>query len=237
LADPATGKKTRLPSVTTLLGLLDKPALKRWAANTAADYATDNWDELAAQAPSQRRAAIAAAPWTERDKAAAKGTAIHALAERLLAGEAVEVPEVIVGKVNAVARFLEANPLGRAFTEARVWADSDQELGLCGYAGTADLMGLHPKYGSVLLDWKTGSGPWPDMALQLAGYASADWLVIDGTDAPMPRVDTLGIVMVRETGCELHLVDPESRAAARARFELLRAMRELPEPGFQMEVA
>jgi hypothetical protein len=93
LADPDTGKKQRLTSVTTLIKQLDAPALKRWAANTAADYAVDHWDDLAQLSWSERRSAIAGAPWQARDKAAAKGTAIHAMAEDLLHGRPVDCPD------------------------------------------------------------------------------------------------------------------------------------------------
>jgi hypothetical protein len=235
LADPDTGKKTRLPSVTTLLGQLDKPALKKWAARTAADFAIDHWDNLATEPPSQRHAAIANAPWVSRDTAAAKGTAVHALAERLLLGEAVEVPETIATKVNHVARWLEQTSLTNVLSEVRVWTDLDDDLRMCGYAGTSDMIANHPIYGRCILDWKTGSGPWPEMAVQLAAYAAADHLVIGDQDTRMPRVDTLGVVMVRESGCELHLIPPDSQQVAAERFELLRMLRLIPEPYLRQE--
>ena len=237
LADPTTGKKSRLTSVTTLLGQLDKPQLKRWAANTAGDFAADHWDELATLTPSARAKQIAAAPWQSRDKAAAKGTAIHALAERLLAGEPAEVPADLAPKVEAVARWLERNPLSGACPEMRVWSEPDDDMGLCGYAGTADLMGAHPRWGVTLLDWKTGTGVYPEYAVQLAAYAAADWAVFDGQDMAMVRPDTLVVAHVTPEGVNAHLVDPESRALAHARFDLLRALRLLDEPSLTMEVA
>lgn len=236
LADPDTGKKQRLPSVTTLLKLLDKPQLKRWAANTAADFAIDHWNDLAALSPSERRNEIAGAPWRQRDRAAAKGTVIHAMAETLLDGGKVDAPESVLAKVRALAGWLEANPMAGSVAEVRVWSEPDDDLGLAGYAGTFDLLAVHPRHGRVLLDWKTGSGPWPEMAMQLAAYAAADWAVLDGEDQPMPRVDTLGIVMVGVDGCDLHLVDAQARRDATCRFELLRALRAIPEPTLTMEV-
>jgi hypothetical protein len=235
LADPDTGKKERLPAVSTLLNTLAKPALTQWAARVAAAYATDHWDELALQPLSARRAAIAAAAKVTKDTAAAKGTAVHALAERLLAGETVEVPDVIAGKVNHVARWLEAQQLTHVLTECRVWTEPDDDLRMCGYAGTADMIAAHPVYGRCILDWKTGSGPWPEKAIQLAAYATADHLVIGDQDTRMPRVDTLGVVMVRESGCELHLIPPDSQQAAAERFELLRMLRLIPEPYLRQE--
>lgn len=228
---------TPLVSVTTLLGQLDKPALKRWAAQTAADFAADHWDELAALTPTARAKQIAAAPWQDRDRAAASGTAIHAMAEQMLAGQAVEVPAELVGKVEAVARWLERNDVAGALSEARVWSEPDDDMGLVGYAGTADLMATHARYGRLLLDWKTGKGVWPEMAVQLAGYADADWVVVDGDDMRLGPIDTWAIAHVTPAGLDLHVVDAESKRLASARFELLRMLRAVDEPSLRMEVA
>lgn len=235
LADPDTGRKQRLTSVTTLLAQLDKPALKRWAANTAADYATDHWDELAGMAPSKRRAAIAGAPWQASGKAAARGTAIHAVAEELIAGRPVEVPDDLRGHVEGLARWIEASGFRSQDTECMVWSDADDDLGLCGYAGTFDALGTHPRHGSILVDWKTSSGVWPEFAVQLAGYAAADWLVHDGADVAMLRTEALAVAHIRPDGTDLHLIPPGDRAMAAQRFELLRALKYTPEPTFQME--
>lgn len=237
LRDPATGKKERLPSVTTLLGQLDKPALKRWASGVAADYATDNWDELTAMRPSERRAAISGAPWASRDRAAASGTAIHAMAEQLLAGQPVEVPEEISAKVEAVARFLERASLIKVAAECMVWSAPDDELGLCGFAGTFDLLAEHPSRGRMLLDWKTGKGVYGEYAVQLAAYRSADWLVYGGVDVAMPVVDSMAVAHVTPGGVDLHMVAPDQVPAAVERFALLRALRAIPEPELRMELA
>ena len=235
LADPITGKKQRLTSVTTLLSQLDKPALKRWAANTAADYATDHWDDLAGMPPSKRRAAIAGAPWQTSSKAAARGTAIHAMAEDLIAGRPVEVPDELTGAVQGLARWIEASGFRATDTECMVWSEEDPDLGLCGFAGTFDALGVHPRHGTVLIDWKTSSGVWPEFAVQLGGYESADWIVQDGQDMALPRPDAIAVAHIRPDGTDLHLVPPAERHLAGQRFELLRALKNLSEPTFQQE--
>lgn len=235
LVDPDTGKKERVTSVTTLLSQLDKPALKRWAANTAADYATDHWDELAALAPSKRRAAISGAPWQSRDKAAAEGTALHAMAEDLVAGRPVEVADELRGQVEGLARWIERSGFRATDTECRVWSEADDELGMVAFAGTFDAMGAHPRHGTLLVDWKTGSGVWPEYGIQLAAYASADWIVTDDTDMAMPRPDALAVAHVRPDGTDLHVLTPAERVIAAQRFELLRMLRALPDPTLQME--
>ena len=148
LCDPTTGRWEKVPSVTTLLSQLDKPALKRWAATTAAEYAVDNWDHLTGLSPAERRKTIAGAPWQARDKAAAKGTFIHALAEDLIAGRPVEVPDELTGKVQGLARWLEASRINVVLSEARVWTEPDPEFDACGYAGTFDAIATHPRHGT-----------------------------------------------------------------------------------------
>lgn len=235
LADPDRGRKTRITSVSTLTSLLDKPALKRWAANTAADYATDHWDDLTAMAPSLRRKEIAGAPWQTRDKKAARGTAVHAMAEELLAGKPVEVPDDLRGHVEGLARWLEASGIRVLQSEAMVWSEEDPDLGLCAYAGRFDALTLHPRHGPTLIDWKTSSGVWPEHAIQLAGYGSAEWIVTDDQDQPMPRIATLAVAHIRPDGTDLHVVPAESRRSAVQRFELLRSLKALPEPTLDME--
>lgn len=236
LRDEGTGRKQRLTSVTTLLGLLAKPALIDWAARTAADYACDHWDDLGHEPISKRRDAIRLAHKQSRDKAAAKGTAIHSLAEQMVRGEPVEVPEDLLPKVQGLARWWQANPtLTVVAAEAQVWSEADDELGLCGFAGTFDLLVSCPRRGLGLLDLKTGSGVYGEYGVQIAGYGSADWRVVGGTDKPMDRITWAGVLHVRTDGTDLHTLTPEDLESAAQRFELLRMLKATTEPTFQME--
>jgi hypothetical protein len=216
------GKKHRIPSVTGILKQLDKPALIKWAANSAADFATDNWDTLSALRPSERRAQIAASPWASRDRAAAKGTAIHSLAEDLLAGKPIEVPEELLPKVEGLARWLGTSGFQPTHTECLVWSDEGDFGEGTAFGGKFDALGVHPTHGRILLDWKTGTGPWPEMGMQLAAYAGAEHLVIDGRDEVMPHVDTLAVAMVGVSGTELHILT--NRGDAADAFQLLRQL-------------
>lgn len=235
LIDPDRGRWERLPSVTTLLSQIDKPALKQWASRTAAEYAVDHWDQLAALSPAERRKQIAGAPWQSRDKAAAKGTAIHSMAEDLIAGRPVDVPDELASKVQGLARWIEASRIRVVRSEAMVWTEPDPEFGSCGYAGTFDAIVEHPRHGLTLIDWKTGTGVYPEFGVQLAGYASAEWIVTNGLDVPMPHFDRLAVAHVRPDGTDLHLLDQEQRQAAEDRFHLLRSLRLADLPAFAME--
>jgi hypothetical protein len=234
LMDPDTGKRGRVPSVTTLLNQLAKPALVKWAARVAAEYAQDYWDDLALKPASERVRLITAAPEDAKNKAAAKGTHIHALAEHLLAGDAVEIPADLQDTVTGFARWWTASGFEVLQTEAMVWSEKD-DLGGCAYAGTCDLIARHPRYGRTILDWKTG-GVWPEHGVQVAAYADAEWVVHDGTDQPMttptgrPPIDTLAVARISPDGVALHILTDDQRHTASNRFLLLRALRDMPNP-------
>src|SRR2546426_12762917 len=84
----------KVPGVTTILGDgVPKPALINWAAKTTAEYAVDHWEDLSALGPSARLKELNGARFADRDAAARRGTEVHGLAERLVAGAEVEVPE------------------------------------------------------------------------------------------------------------------------------------------------
>lgn len=180
-----------------------KPALVGWAANTTADYATDHWDELADLRPSERNAALRRARWDEKDAAARRGSEVHALAERYIAGESIEPPEELVGHVDAYIDFVETWRPTELLTEAIVGNR------LYRYMGTLDMVaGLID--GKVwLLDWKTGGkGIYPEHALQLAAYRRADFYIDpDGNEQPMPKVDAAGCVWLRADGYDLVPLD------------------------------
>jgi hypothetical protein len=236
LADPDTGKKQRVTSVTTLLNLLAKPALVKWAARSAADYAVNEWDHLAAMPPMDRQKAIAGAPDLAKNTAAAKGTAIHDLAERMVAGESVEVADELLPKVQGLARWLERQTFKVVATERMVFSDEDDELGLCSFAGKFDALVEHPQLGRLVVDWKTGSGVYPDMAVQVAAYAHAEMHVIGDEDTPAPLVTGGAIVHIRADGSDMHLIERDQLAIGWERFQLLRGLKMMGLPEFRQVV-
>lgn len=190
----------KLDGVTTLISNgLPKPALVRWAANTAADLAVDEWDQLAELPVSERRRRIAGAPDAKRNALALRGTKIHALADKLANGEEVEVADELAGHVESCLRFLDEWDVQENFTEFPVYHAKYL------YAGTGDLIAmLGPDM--WLLDWKTsGSGAYGDTAFQLAAYRYATHLLDDdGELLPMPPVDRCGVVWLRADGYDLY---------------------------------
>jgi hypothetical protein len=230
------GKKQPIKSVTTCLKVLAKDALVQWAANTAADYAIDSWDSLAAMDLSQRRTMIAKAPSRARDTAAAKGTQIHAWADQLLQGQPVEIPDEYTAQVEGFAKWWEASGFTKIRAESMVWSEDD-ELGGIGYAGTFDLLAEHPRHGLTLIDLKTGKGIYSEFAVQLAAYAAAENHVIDGQDRTPRPIRTLAAVHIRPDGTTMHLLDREQRLLAHERWDIIRSLNSVPEPVFAENIA
>lgn len=210
----ATG--TRVPGVTTILSDgIPKPALINWAANATADAAINRWDELTAMPPARRLKTLQGARYEEKDLAARRGTEVHALAEQLIAGEEVQVPDAIAGHVESCARFLDEFHFEHEHVEFAVASYR------YGYAGTGDWIASvtlpltadvpddwRPYRGGkirLLGDWKTTrSGIFGETALQLAAYRYADALLpSDGGELPMPEVDACAAVHVRGDGYSL----------------------------------
>lgn len=113
---------------------IPKPALTNWAARTVAETAVqqrDMWDSLSEGAAIEW---LKQSPYSDRDKAANRGTQVHNLAEKLALGEEVDVPEPLTGHVDAYLQFRDD------------WQPTDELLELTvinrrhRYMGTLDLI-------------------------------------------------------------------------------------------------
>jgi hypothetical protein len=175
--------------VTTLLGDgLSKPALINWAANTTANYAVDHWDELSELPASKKLDTLKGARYADVDQAAKRGTEVHEIAEQLLHGREVPVPDELAPHVNSAVRFLDEWKIRPILTETVVYSLRGRYAGTLDMVVTSDLLP-----GRVILaDWKTSrSGIYGEAALQLSAYANADFYVDEaGVDQP---VESLGI--------------------------------------------
>jgi hypothetical protein len=212
LADPA-GKQRRVPSVTGIVGgTHGKPHLVGWAAKMAAEYAVTNWWDLSLRGEPERVELIKGAADRHRDAAALKGTQIHRAAEELLQGFPVDVPGDQVEQVEGFAKWWDRSGFTAVHTEVKVWSDR--------FAGTFDCAALD-EWGLLwLLDWKTGKSVYPEMAVQLAGYAEADTWVVDGEDTIGQVFAHHAVVHITPGGVSLHKVHDLDAAAARWRHAL-----------------
>lgn len=212
-------------SVTTLLkGGVPKPALIYWATSECANYVFKNYELIghAKQGTNGYKDAtrlVREAPWNSRDAAADMGTLLHEYAEARAQGisakrafMAMDLGEVDATKFERYAHFWE------------MWLDEWKpefertEFTIYNrryhYAGTGDLIARFKGHGLALCDYKTskkgkqGHGIYPETALQLSAYAHGEFIgQTNGTEAPMPEVDTLLAINVRHDG--YHVIQAE----------------------------
>ncbi len=201
-----------VPGVTTAIGKgMPKPALTKWAAKSVAEWVADHDAEVEQLRGMGRNSLIAAlkeVPWTARDRAAIRGTDIHALGDKLVRGEAVEVPDHLADHVSAYLRWLDTwQP--RAVAVERPCASRRWK-----YAGTFDLVADLPEgpWTTVigtrpLLDLKSSeSGIFPEAAIQLAAYRYSDFYVDEnGDEQPTEDLGITGAaaLWVRADGVEV----------------------------------
>lgn len=197
-----------IPGVTTLLKGLPKPALVYWSAKCVAEYVADRPDaveQLRTMGRGPMVNALKGVPWEARDTAAIRGTEVHALAEQLVHGGEVQVPEALAGYVEGYLRWLDAVQPEALWTERPV--GNRQHW----YAGTPDAV-VKINAETWLLDWKTSKGVYGEMACQVAAYGHAEFYVDDDwAEQPMPAIDRYGVVHIQDGMTELYEVtDPEA---------------------------
>lgn len=202
------------PGVTSILSkALPKPALAPWAAKSVAEYVAANADAVTEMwgwplngkgQPERMVNELKGTPYRQRDEAADRGTEVHALAEHLVHGREVEVPEPLAGHVDSYVRFLdEWQPrpvLVEGVVASRRWH----------YAGRLDLVADLPNGQRALMDLKTSRGVYPEVALQIAGYRFAEVYVDkDGVEQSMADlgINAAYVVHCRADGYDCRPVD------------------------------
>jgi hypothetical protein len=198
-----------VPSVTNVIGVLDKPALPRWAAKMVAEAAWKMRTSLSEMGRDECIDVLKGSPWRNSGRAADRGTSVHDYLEAKAAGRDVELTgEALTYKAGA-DEFLERYRPEFVLTEFTVFGD--------GYAGTADAL---VRIGGRLLvaDYKTSKALYPEIALQLAAIRYAESIVDDEGGRPMPEVDGCVGVLITPTGCQVREVDagPDAFRAFRA---------------------
>lgn len=192
----------QVPGVTSLIGKgLPKPGLPYWAAKVVAEAAVDGAatlaDDVNRLGPDPVIRSLKRTPWAERDKAAIRGTTVHALAESLAHGDDVEVAPSLAPYMAAAADFLDDHDVEPIATEARLASREHW------YAGTADLFATVDG-NPMLLDWKTSKSVHGNYFLQLAAYARADFILDGaGNEVPVPDVERIGVVHLTPDGATL----------------------------------
>jgi hypothetical protein len=193
--------KAKVPGVTTILNAgIAKPFLVDWAARTVAEFVADHPDDVEALRRLGRDAMVdglKSAHRTARDTAATRGTEIHKLADQIVHGAEVEVPEHLLGYVTGYVRWLEQFDVTPQLTERHIASRRWQ------YGGTFDLLGTFGRGQwagrTPMLDLKSGSGVYGEAAIQLAAYARAEFYLDDnGDEQPMPDIDCSAVVHITD---------------------------------------
>lgn len=185
-----------------------QPWMGPWSSKCVAQAAVDmEPEDMAALRRQGRDAAIAVlkgAPNRQRDTAAARGTEVHKIAERVQAGEEVAVPENLYGHVESVVKFLDDWRIQPLLVEKTVGHYTFL------YAGTFDLVAELPSGQRVLFDYKTSSSIKETTALQLAAYRNATHFIADdGVELPVSEIgiDACMAVHIRADGYDVIPLD------------------------------
>jgi hypothetical protein len=210
----------KVPGVTTIIGILDKPALLDWAARETAAYADDHWAELSTLRSADRIERLTKARYATNRRAVVQGNRVHALGDRISRGEQIptnEIPAELVSWVEAYARFLDAWDLEVLHTEMPVANTAYR------YAGTLDAIAYSPRLGTILLDLKTGKGVYDEVALQLAAYRYCDLGIVqeqvtgprggvrtEDRQIPVPAVDETWVAHLHESSVEFRPVQGDA---------------------------
>lgn len=162
----------KVPSVTSILGIVAKPALMFWAANMAADYFKAcvqpgvSYDEVQLQSFwSNAKKAHA----QKKEDASTVGSFTHAWVESFIKGEKPELPvnPQVRGSVERFMSWVKDHNVKFLSAEQPVYSRKN------GYCGTADFFCVVD--GKLLLgDLKTSNAMYYDsMGSQLAAYIMA----------------------------------------------------------------
>jgi hypothetical protein len=162
-----------VPGVTGILGVINKPALVPWAVKMCGEYLAKTLKpgtqldevEIARLVTDMKR--------RYRDvtaEAADIGTHVHRWAEQHAKGENPPWPvnPQVRSGVEAYCAWLEAHHVEPIFVERKIYSQGYQ------YAGTVDLVAKIDGRLCVA-DFKTSSGLYDEMRLQLAAYQHAIW--------------------------------------------------------------
>lgn len=204
--------------VTSVVGVLDKPALVYWSANMGAEFAGKVLEVGMVIDELNKPAIIDGIKTAFRKKskdAADIGTAVHAyLEEYLNAGinkqplPAMPVNKHIRAAIEAFIAWTKENKVKFLASERKIYSKE------YGYAGTLDALAMvNGKL--AIVDFKTSNGIYPDYFLQTAAYAKAieeedgtpieeTWILRvpkDGTDFGTAKDDNVDMNFRSFLGC------------------------------------
>lgn len=205
-------KDERFPSITTLLKLLDKPALPRWASRMVAEHVADF---VTRTVPSEKLPwtrvqqylsdvdALKDVPWKYAERRRDIGSNLHDVAEQVAAGTIIS-PDVFADDIRPLIRA----HIDFCATEQPQFVA--METGCfnrtIGYACTLDTIVTLPRFGDVqiVMDYKTGKDVYEEAVIQVNAQRIAEFVGLrDGTELPMPHCEKNMVLLIQETGWRL----------------------------------
>lgn len=177
----------RLVRVTSITDEIAKQKfLTQWAAKEVATYAAENilqWEKLPTKDAIDL---LKRAPYRNMRGKGDRGTAVHAAIAAWVEADPENPPEVdpdLLPYVAGAIQFLDDHAESIVHTEATCFNLTYQ------YAGTFDAI-YRNEGGLILADWKTSKHAYPEYALQLCGYAHAEFIgTPQGEQIPMPALE------------------------------------------------
>ena len=173
---------TLVPSVTNVIGIMDKPALPRWAAKMVAERAMTMKHALANMSDNEVVDVLKGAPWSKSQRAADRGTDIHAYLEARLNGLK---PERLSDDAEPFKDAADDwfDRVGGLFDNVQTEVTLFHPL----YAGTTDLVGqVDGRW--FIVDFKTSKAIYDEAALQLSALSGC-YTMADGSSVPWRNAD------------------------------------------------
>lgn len=214
--DRALAEGVLMPSVTNVIGSLDKPFLTTWYGKQAAQAAVEvsrSHPGLITSRPYEAVDWLKDAAKRTTEKAAALGDAVHNAVETLALGGQPEYPAAAAAHVASWRRFVDDFQPEFLHVEATCFGVVDDPVaGPLRYAGTADFIA---RINGLLVvgDYKSGRSIHTEAGLQISALAHATELALeDGTLLPMPSVDAGAVVHLTPRGYTVRRTDVEGHA-------------------------
>jgi hypothetical protein len=186
------------PSVTTILKVIDKPALLKWAAKMGAKAVLT--DPVLYDTPEAAAGAIYEMNKKDGQTATERGTVAHKVAEDYAKAIVKGTSENFISDnpyFPAIKSFFKTMNPEIYFIEAVLV--NTKEV----YAGTSDLIAkIGPRM--YVIDWKTSKFKYPEMDLQVEAYRRCDMMIDAMTGDRLvdqsQMADSGGIVLLRDNG-------------------------------------